>query len=660
MIQRMRTWWQARTGEDDTPFDGESSAWLISLFVHLGIFVILTIIGLTLKTDHFDLTLVTEDPVEEEELDIAQEFYFSEEQVDQIGANSMNGELAALAQAPIEAPESVIPTPEIKAEVSEVQINPVVAVATGPNLSNHLLVKGSAVGHGTTGAMGAIDRITHEIKLSLERNPTLVVWIFDKSGSLKDQRDQINERFNRVYHELGVIEESGHEAFDHEDTPLLTSIVAFGQSVEVMTPPTDDLEKVKASVASIENDSSGVERVFSSIHEAAEKYKTFRIQEPRRNVMLITFTDEAGDDQQGLDATVDLCRKFEMPCYVVGVPAPFGRKEVEIKYSDPNPEYDQTTQWIPVHQGPESFMPERIKLRFTANRRDRDEAIDSGFGPYALTRLCYETGGIYFAVHPNRNAQGNVSRGDTANLSAHMEQFFDPGIMRKYRPDYVSTEEYQRLLTENQARLALVQAADLSWATPLENPELRFPVASEAELANRLTNAQQKAAKLEPKVMRIYETLALGEKDRPKLETLRWEAGYDLAMGRAAAVLARISSYNAMLAKAKQGMKFQNPKNDTWVLRPSNEITVGSQLEKLAEKGRMYLTRVVEEHPDTPWAYLAQKELEEPIGWAWSESYTGVMERRQGVGNGNGNAMPRDDMRRNMMKKPKKKRTPNL
>ena len=44
--------------------------------------------------------------------------------------------------------------------------------------------------------------------------------------------------------------------------------------------------------------------------------------------------------------------------------------------------------------------------------------------------------------------------------------------MRNYRPDYVSIKEYQRLLNENKARQALVQAAQMSWITPMEQPTL--------------------------------------------------------------------------------------------------------------------------------------------------------------------------------------------
>jgi hypothetical protein len=410
-------------------------------------------------------------------------------------------------------------------------------------------------------------------------------------------------------------------------------------------------------VAAIKNDETGVERVFAAVHAVADQYKAMRVQSPRRNVMIVCFSDEAGDDPQLLDPAVEICRKFQMPVYVVGVPAPFGRENVEIKYVDPDPQYDQSDQWIAVHQGPETLMPERVKLHFSGNK-GRDEAIDSGFGPYALTRLCYETGGIYFAVHPNRNSKRQVSRRETAELSAHLNYFFDPAIMRRYRPNYASADEYRRLVTENKSRAALVQASSLSFATPLESPTTRFPKQSEADLANRLTEAQKDAAKLEPKVARIYNMLAIGEKDREKLTGLRWQAGYDLAMGRTMAIMVRTMAYNAMLAEAKQGMKFKNEKNDTWVLKPADEVTVGSLLEKQGEKARMYLNRVVNDHPGTPWAMLAAKELEDPIGWKWDETYTGVNAPRQGNA-GNGAPNPADD-KRNMMTKPKPKRKPKL
>ena len=101
-------------------------------------------------------------------------------------------------------------------------------ILEGPNIPENVIVKGAG-SVGTTGAAGAVDRITHEILLSLDERPTLVAWLFDQSGSLKPQRESIAKRFDRVYNELGIIEESGNEAFkQHGEKPLLTSIAEFG------------------------------------------------------------------------------------------------------------------------------------------------------------------------------------------------------------------------------------------------------------------------------------------------------------------------------------------------------------------------------------------------------------------------------------------------
>src|SRR5690606_7286957 len=129
--------------------------------------------------------------------------------------------------------------------------------------------------------------------------------------------------------------------------------------------------------------------------------------------------------------------------------------------------------------------------------------------PYSLTRLCYETGGIFLAVHPNRNNTGGAGLGPSVELSARMSHFCDPGRMRTYRPDYVSIKEYERLLKTNQARQALVQAAQASWLTPMSRPTLNFPKRNDADLASRLSRAQQDAAVLEPKINQLYETLKL-------------------------------------------------------------------------------------------------------------------------------------------------------
>lgn len=676
LMNSLRQWWQEKTGEEETPFDGDTPAFFVSMFTHIVIMLVLAFSPIMNEQKQVTL-LISAPPTEEEQevddLKLPQQVQFSEQPSERVGANSMNGEDVALSQAPTVSPEfSEIPSPSEltpTTEFSNLSINVIFDNPVGLTHNANLAVKG-AMGQGETGASGAVDRITQEILRSLEERKTLVVWVMDQTASLRKQRQAIHDRLDKIYDELGVLEAAGNSAFArHKDKPLLTSVITFGSSVNLRTKePTDNLAEIKKAILEVDDDNSGVERVFSAIHAAAEKYKFFRIPDeasrsPERNVMIIAFTDEAGSDQQeGLEPTVKICRRYEMPVYVIGVPAPFGRKETLVKWVDPDPKFDQTPQWGEVEQGPESFLPERIKLNFSGAKED-DDPIDSGFGPYALTRLCYETGGIYFAVHPNRNVNRAVNRGEVDTFSAHLKYFFDPEVMRKYRPDYVSPEEYKRRVTSNKSRAALVEASRQSWLTPMESPTLKFVKRSEPELANALTEAQKDAAKVEPKIEALYGILKLGEADREKENALRWQAGYDLAMGRVLAVKVRTETYNAMLAQAKRGLKFKEEKNNTWVLEPSDEISVGSQLEKLAERAKMYLNRVVKDHPGTPWAMLAERELKDKIGWKWKEEFTDMSPpAREGAGNNNNNVPAPANDKAKMMKKaaPPKRPIPKL
>ena len=235
---------------------------------------------------------------------------------------------------------------------------------------------------------------------------------------------------------------------------------------------------------------------------------------------------------------------------------------------------------------------------------------------------------------------------ETAAYSATLQYFFEPSVMRNYKPDYVSQQTYLTRLQANACRQALVQAAAFTTTGTLESPRLRFPKLDEAQFVNDVTTAQRAAAIVEPQVNRLYEMLRAGEEDRPKELSRRWQAGYDLALGRAIAAKVRAESYNGMLALAKTKLKFDPPKDDktpqnnTWVLRPANSIETGSQAQKLLDKGQALLTRVVADHPGTPWAMLAERELEVPLGWEWKQSYTPPPAPVPPAANNNNNNVP--------------------
>ncbi len=627
--------------------DANSQAFLVSFVFHILLVLALAITPLVSSTRSENVALSAIAHEFEEEFVVTEEMAPAENLPSEVGANSESDISTALSMAPViaEISEMPAPAPELPVLNATYDLNNQIKQPVGLTKSENV-VRGMT-GVGTTGTAGAVDRITSEILRAMEQRPTLVVWLFDQSGSLQQRRLEIRNRFDRIYSELGIArqqKESTDEKTANDDY-LLTAVISFGSRVNLLTKkPTSDLDEIRAAIDAVTLDQTGIERVFSAIYLALDKFKAYRSAStghgPERNVLFIAVSDERGDDIEGMDKTIDLCRKSAIPVYVVGVPAPFGREFTYVKYVDPDPKFDQTPQWAQVDQGPESLFPERVKIGYKDNYYD-EPVLDSGFGPYALSRLCYETGGIYFTVHPNRQFGRRVNRGEIDPFASELAYFFNPEVMTRYRPDYVSVDDYSKKVKESPLRQALVAASRLTAAETLNQPVTRFVKRDEASLVNSLTTAQQQAARLAPQLEGLASILQNGVAYRDKEISPRWLAGFDLAMGVVLAHKVRAEGYNAMLAKAKRGIPFQLPRNNTWILTPDQEISVGSKLEKEGEIARDLLKKVAEQHTGTPWGMLASRELKIPLGWTWVEDFTDLAPNRPGARGNNGNNVPR-------------------
>jgi len=114
--------------------------------------------------------------------------------------------------------------------------------------------------------------------------------------------------------------------------------------------------------------------------------------------------------------------------------------------------------------------------------------------------------------------------------------------------------------------------------------------------------------------------LEAGEKGRSQLDTPRWRASFDLAMGRVLALRARANGYNVMLADMKTLPRpLQTPGDNTWRIVPASEEHAPPRSQKFAKRARQYLEGVIEEHRGTQWALLASEELKSPMSWDWEE-----------------------------------------
>jgi hypothetical protein len=502
-------------------------------------------------------------------------------------------------------------TPPVESKPSAMSLSPQeiqVASVTLPKptkLDNTVSIKGSGAEH-VDNVEGAVDRVAVEIMRQLEKGRTLVVWAFDASGSLQAERERLAKYIDGVYAHIEDLDQSELSA----DEGLLTSVVSFGKDRKVLTEtPTTDRKAIVAAIGKVGLDKTGVETTFRTVAEVARKYAKFRKDDQPYKVLCIIVTDEVGDDEENLETAISAANAAKMPVYVLGSPALFGRIDGFMDYIDPQTK--QTFRHLPVRQGPEAAVVENIRLPFWYDGPQYD-MMDSGFGPYALSRLAGATGGIYFITRMNANNRIN----------------FDPAGMREYKPDWVSKDQYMAMLNKNPLRHAVMRAALITQQQLPGMPDLRFPAVEDPRFKDEMTKNQELTARTE---YTVNEALGIGfggneptivsvSKLRDHEASKRWQAHYDLIRGRLMAAKIRCMEYNTACARLKKDMpKFSKPTSNAWKLVPDKEVHISEKAAEVAQETEELLRRVIKEHPGTPWALMAERELKDPFGLKWVE-----------------------------------------
>ncbi|MCH9654835.1 MAG: VWA domain-containing protein [Planctomycetes bacterium] len=461
----------------------------------------------------------------------------------------------------------------------------------------------------TEGDIGAVDRITVEIISRLKEGKVLVAWLMDASGSLRSRREQVIQRFDRVYAELDELAE------EHSET-LLTGVVAFGEKSKLMTAePTADRRKIMQAVRDIPPDDSGIENVFSAIKKTAFEYRKFHVK--GYQVLLIVLTDESGNDFSILDSTINEVKRTKATVFVMGPVSPFGRNQMNVKWTD---EKTKDVLYLPVERGPESLMIENVRVP-RWDPKLKNALFSSGFGPYALARLTRESNGIYFMFN-----DGNIP-------GPH----FEVTDMLEHTPDYVSVAKYHNLINKSPIRKAVLKVAQASSTAGIQ-PKTKFLAAGiQFDVRDELRSLQKISEFLD----RTLVELRTVEQFRDRETSKRWQAHYDLLMGQILANRVRLFNsiplLNEMYSKPKV---CQDGTTNAWELvgllgtslAPNNqdpdkkpEASAKAYRKtveiKDIELARQYLKRVVEEHPGTPWAVVAQQELEFPLAFKWQETF---------------------------------------
>lgn len=444
------------------------------------------------------------------------------------------------------------------------------------------------------GQRQAVERVAAEIRDALSLRKTLVVWLIEQSTASASLTERLTEEIGRT---MGSLCSANSDRLE-------VAVVGFGSEVHFASPgPVHDSQQVQRAFAEIKGGSGEPTDVFAAVQQAIDKYLKYRDRE--YEVVFVVVGASSADDSEVANKAISALKRKAVAVFGIGPAMPFGSPNMSGRRGPMQFNSAETKR------GPtESLFPERIQLAL-ADRQSTQDLDDSGYGPFSLERLCLQTGGRFFRLHET-NPPGWEADPRTGEIKSELSA--------RYAPDYVSAEQYQRLLAENKCRQALHNAALLPPATGLESEVTSFAKGKdEATLAKGITKAQEAAAVRDQPLQKLYDALIIGEPDRAKLTGARWQAGYDLAMGQVLAAKARLDGYNAMLATLKQGKSFANPDSTRWVLEPADDIPVGSALDKMAKNSRVYLQRVIDEHKGTPWAAIAERELRVPAGWKFVE-----------------------------------------
>ena len=194
------------------------------------------------------------------------------------------------------------------------------------------------------------------IRDAVDYGPTLVVWMFDRSASAQPLVTSFGNALREPYDSFVRLPQT--TGADASQAPLLTAVCGFGSDVQFLVdPPSADPLSFGQALDRLTLDGGSQEMPFAAIEQVLEKYLPFRTRQ-RREVLVVLVTDEAGNDSAAVDDLIDLPKRHEIPIYVIGVPAPFGRAAA-LDASVESAAGDAANKSLAIHQGPESRSAER-------------------------------------------------------------------------------------------------------------------------------------------------------------------------------------------------------------------------------------------------------------------------------------------------------------
>ena len=589
-----------------------SSAFAISMILHALILVVLGVLTVSSDVASFVETIIAEIRDElvddelvsvelEEELKPADEL--SEQLVDSSPALGIPGAAPGSSSQQIMLNKEIVQ--QFDTATSEVVIDsPFMQLPSTTKLLNHL----------PEGALGdprqivddyqqAIDRITQEVMWMLDRGDVMLIWCFDQSESMKNDQQEIRQRINRVYDELGLSENA-------KGDQLLTAVTSFGQGfLQHTRRPTSDLDQVRTAIDSVPIDPSGKELMCQSVGTAIRLHRQYG---KKRQMVMVLVTDESGDPENNdrfLEAAIAEAKAAKCRIYVMGRESVFGYPYAFMRWPHPQ---TGNVHWLRVDRGPETAFVEQLQ---TNGFRRRHDAFSSGFGSYEQARIAQQTGGIFFMLP---SVETNLVRGNADKRRYQLE------AMYPYQPDlrsrlvqFVDRDRYPlrtflwKVVSDlNPYRPEVAEIIEVRMAFS-RNPQ---------QFVQQVRESQAKAKVYLDYLATTQLVLEEASEHRRQEVSPRWMANYDLIHAQVIAYQARIYEYGASLEAFLQNPKIvplSRPPNLTlshWDVVTRKETITGPISQPYVDKATELFELVISRHPGTPWAERAAQELKRGYG----------------------------------------------
>ncbi|MBM4087581.1 MAG: VWA domain-containing protein, partial [Planctomycetes bacterium] len=429
-----------------------------------------------------------------------------------------------------------------------------------------------------------IDEFAIKIIEVVERKPLLIVFLFDESSSLMDDRKMINQKIDNVIKSLKS------KVGEKELGRAQWAVVSFGTTAKVIQTATANLDQAKAAIAErIKEDAAGVENVLGGIEFVLASFK-----DVNRQLFITLVTDETGDDTVAnpkndakIEALIAALKARNARLYVFGREANFGYPYAYAPYYGPT---GDIIDWNWISAGPESAFQELFDHDWLFNPAARN--LPSGFGMFAQCLLADRSGGLYFAL-------------------SDVPSKYDDEKMKDYRPEMVTRKEYLERTEQSPLRRAVKiiitewpKYRPTHWLTQLD--KIADQANGELKKADQAYDFCQRDAL--PALNRMRPT----DKFRPK----RWEANYDLVRALLYKFMFMLRQYQEALAPCVRKGFPPPPKGKPFngylvTLDPeSKKLPGGRQAQNELEDAEDALRLVIRKHADTPWAVFAERELQ--------------------------------------------------